>query len=169
MSRIVIASLVLSALAMAEPAPDGTNTARPLMVRSLCWWVVLGKIHQPQPPAWNAAWGQGWWSIYAKGEVTLDATDAHGWWGGAWPGDDVDMWVPVQPRAVSLTGLRDEPWRRHGIALRPWLSGDVLLCVHAGSAYVWGAQAVPATAAGLPRTNIIPARACVSSNVTECR
>lgn len=165
--------MILALLLVAAPlqlAPDGTATARSMTQASICWWATLGKAHQPRPPAWNASDGWGWWSIYAKGEVTLDATDEFGWWGGTWPGEFADgVWVAPEPRVKSLTGLRDEPWRRHGLALRPWLSGNVLLCVRAGSAYVWGPSAVPEMAAGLMRTNFIPARACVSSDVTECR
>lgn len=160
----MLTAMLLAALAT---APDGTDTELALSEHRLCWWVALGKPFEALPPLSRAQQSTGWWSIYAKGDVELDATDALGWWGGAWEHDL--GWVPPSPRVVSLTGLRDEPWRRHGLELRPWLHGDVLLCVRAGSAYVWGPQATPGRVAGAPLTNFVPAFACVSSDPGACR
>lgn len=154
---------MLTLLLVLATAPDGTATDKAVQSSAICWWFELGEFKRPLSPDWAYPQGYGWWGIYAKGEVTLDVRTRTGWWAGDWT---TDVWAQSEPRVVSLTGLRDEKWRRHGMALESWLGGSVLACVHAGSAYVWGTQL---KAWGTPNTAQPFAQVCASPFAGVCR
>jgi hypothetical protein len=162
MRRILLgAVLALSLIALGEENPSGTTAAPP--VTEHCSWLDLGPSEEPLSPARWYGQGYGYWTIYAKGRVSLDLRSESGWWLGQWVDDEV--WVAPPPRVVSPTGLRDEPWRRYGMALDSWVSGRVLACVRSGSAYTWGEQL---TAWGSPYTALPVSRACEAPRVEDC-
>lgn len=148
MTTLILAMLL-------STAPDGTATDRHVTL-PICWWYHLGEAHEERPPHAYAGQGYAYWSVYAKGDVRLDAWTSTGWWLGEWPTSGV--WIE-EPYVEGR-------WRRYGMELKRWTSGDVLACIQAGSAYLWGQQL---EAWGVPMTESIPAKACVSNSVEACR
>jgi hypothetical protein len=153
-----VTALLALLLASAPLAPDGTPPMRAEPV--ICWWFDLGALTEREvvarrPPQLAAAQGWGIWSVYARGGVRLDVRNRLGWWVGSWTREP---WVEDPPD----TGA----WRRLGIALEPWLHGEVMACAHAGSAYLWGSEH---RAWGTPYTSAPFAALCASPGVEVCR